>query len=267
MGGLPEFDYAVDLGELQDDEKLILALDAWEGPIDALLHLAREQKVDLANISIVQLVDQYIMFVRKAHGLRIELAADYLVMAAWLAFLKSKLLLPKAEKEQASDGPRIARDLAFHLKRLDAMRGAGEALFERSLLGQGRFSTGGGQRVKILERISHYTTLAELLKAYGRVNVQEVKASFSIKRTEIFSLEAAFERLQSLVQDPILNWLSLHEFLPSDLKGATMTRSGVASTFVASLELARLGKLDLKQDEPFADIKLRSPKEARGALL
>lgn len=246
---------------------LVLNLEAWEGPLDVLLHLAREQKVDLANISILALVDQYIAFVKAAKRLRIELAADYLVMAAWLAYLKSKILLPKPKPDEESDGQQVVRDLTFHLRRLAAVRDAGEALMERPRLGQWRFVRGYEEPQAVVEKVRWSASLHDLLTAYGRIKTAQVKPEFNFRRPHIISIEESLNRLRGIISKPIPLWTELATFLPPGLLEPEERRSGLASTLVAALELARAGRLDLNQDEPFGPIMLKSPDEARGDLL
>lgn len=263
----PEFEYAQDLSILRDDERLILAFESWEGPIDALLHLAREQKIDMAMISIVALVDQYIAFVRRAEGLRMELAADYLVMASWLVYLKSKLLLPEPAKAEQGDGAEIARDLAFHLHRLDAMRQAGQALFERDLLNQKRFASALPESITISQRLRVDCSLKALLSSYAHVVLDEEKTDLYISRPEIYGLEDALEHLRAMVADKIPDWRQLREFLPQSIRTNMGRRSAYASTFFASLELARVGQIDLQQSQAFDTVSLRSAREAKGELI
>jgi segregation and condensation protein A len=246
---------------------LVLNLEAWEGPLDVLLHLAREQKVDLASISILALVDQYIAFVKAAKRLRIELAADYLVMAAWLAYLKSKILLPKPKPDDEGDGQQVVRDLTFHLRRLAAIRDAGEALMERPRLGQWRFTRGYQEPQAVVEKVRWTASLHDLLSAYGRIKTAQIKPEFNFRRPHIISIEACLERLRGIISRPIPLWTELATFLPPDLQEPEARRSGMASTLVAALELARSGRLDLSQEEPFGPILLKSPDEARGDLL
>lgn len=246
---------------------LVLNLDAWEGPLDVLLHLAREQKVDLANISILALVDQYIAFIKAAKRLRIELAADYLVMAAWLAYLKSKILLPKPKPDDEADGQQVVRDLTFHLRRLAAVRDAGEALMARPRLGQWRFVRGFEERQPVIEKVRWQANLHDLLTAYGRIKTAQEKPEFHFERPHIVSIEESLERLRGIISKPIPLWTELATFLPPGLVEPEERRSGMASTLVAALELAKAGRLDISQDEAFGPILLKSPDEARGDLL
>lgn len=238
--------------------RLDVMLDGFEGPIDLLLHLARDQKVDLLEISVLQLAQQYLDFIRNAQSLRLEIAADYLVMAAWLAFLKSKLLIPKPAAEGEAEGPQLASDLAFQLARLDAMRTAGRNLFARAQLGLERHVRGAPESTPVETDVTFRASLSDLLKAYarqrGRVDAQHI----TLNKPELYPFEAALQRLRGLV-GTIPDWSVLSGFLPDDLKPGLQTRSAIANTFLATLQLVRLGALEMRQDEPFAPIELRSP--------
>ncbi len=244
-------------GETERQLSLFLSLDGWEGPIDVLLSLAREQKVDLAQISILQLVEQYIAFIRSAQRLNLELAADYLVMAAWLAYLKSRLLVPQEQEDDEPSPEELAETLRFQLARLEAMREAGTALIARSQLGVDRFKRGEADTSMVETRSVFDLTLFELLRAYADHKVRTDKPPLRIAATELFAVEQALERLTGLVGH-VPSWRSLLTFLPPGVRGSLMMRSAVASTFVASLELAREGKVELRQDGMFEPIYLRS---------
>ncbi len=239
-----------------DPDQLVLDMDGFEGPLDVLLTLARAQKVDLAQISILELVEQFLEFVAAARKIRLELAADYLVMAAWLAYLKSRLLLPKdldAEEPSAED---LAFRLHLRLQRLEAMREAGAQIMGRNRMGRDVFRRGSPEGLKILKRGTYDVTLYELLKAYGdnrqRFSITEIK----IERRPVVSLEDALERLSALIGDTF-TWAQLGEFLPKEMKDARHRKSALASMFAASLELARQGQADLRQMETFGPIYLR----------
>lgn len=253
--------------EREPDDILLLNFEAWEGPLDVLLHLARSQKVDLAAISILALVDQYIAFIRLAKRLKIELAADYLVMAAWLTYLKSKLLIPKARPEDESEGEEIVRDLTFHLARLAAMREKGQELFERARLGQWRWQRGEVSAPEIREKVVYTANLHDLLKGYARLKTNKAPAKFNFERPYILSIEEALERLQHIITKPLPLWTELRTFLPEDLVEPEQKRSGMASTLVAALELAKSGRISLKQETAFGPILLKSPDDPRGDLL
>ena len=239
---------------------LLLDLDGYEGPIDVLLALAREQKVDLTKISILQLADQYLDFISRARELRIEIAADYLVMAAWLAYLKSRLLLPAAEGEEESlSAAEMAERLAFQLQRLEAMRNIGRQLLDRPRLNRDFFPRGEPEAVEVVSESVFDVTLYDLLKAYGGVNNREVITSLRIDPTELFSTEAALERLRQLVGD-VPDWSTLMTFLPETARGGIVARSALAATFAASLEMVKAGELVVRQAANFEPIYVRRAK-------
>ncbi|GGE17046.1 segregation and condensation protein A [Polymorphobacter glacialis] len=235
---------------------LVLQLGSWEGPLDLLLTLARSQKVDLAQISILALVDQYLVFIREAKALSLELAADYLVMAAWLAYLKSALLLPP-DPEAEPDPHDMALKLQFQLRRLDAMRDAGARLLARPQLGWDSFGRADPEGLK-LETIARYdTSLFDLISAYGAIKARSGPAAHIVRRRPVMALDEAIECLEALLGKSI-DWTELSRFLPTDLADESYARSVLASTFVAALELTRLGKMSLSQGAAFAPILVRS---------
>ncbi len=238
-----------------DEDVLTLELDGWEGPLDLLLTLARNQRVDLAKISILALVEQYLEFVNRARKLKLELAADYLVMAAWLAYLKSGLLLPKEAQEEPS-AEELALLLQLRLQRLDAMREAGARLIARDRLGRDTFPRGAPEGLKVVRQAAFDVTLYELLKAYGDLRGRQERPIYAIARRPVFSLDEALERLERLV-GATLDWTELMRFLP-ETDDPDYRRSALASTFVAALELAKLGKATLVQTEAFGALHLKA---------
>lgn len=247
---------------LVTESQLLVDLDGFEGPIDVLLTLARDQKVDITKISILQLADQYLAFIARARSVRLELAADYLVMAAWLAYLKSRLLLPEpATEDEQPTGQEMAAALAFQLRRLEAMQEAGARLMARSLLGRDVFARGAPEAVEVITHATFETKLYDLLAAYGSIRARvEGHASLQIAAPELYSVEVALERLrEQLGRMP--DWMSLSNFLPPGLKDSLVMRSAIASTFVATLELVREGKLMLRQSGPYAQIFVRNAQE------
>ncbi len=232
-----------------------LDLQGFEGPIDVLLQLSRDQKVDLTQISILALAEQYLEFVRAARRLNLELAADYLVMAAWLAYLKSKLLLPEPEGEEEPSGAEMAAALRFQLQRLEAMQAAGARLMALPRLGCDRFARGMPEGLRVVTSTRYEASLFDLLRAYGRNKSRVDVRSLHIAPLELYSVEQAVRRLRGLLGDSP-GWRSLTSFLPPDLRDGLLQRSALASTFVASLELCREGKLRLRQDNPFGPIYL-----------
>lgn len=237
-------------------ETLSVNVDGFEGPLDLLLMLARTQKVDLAKISVLQLAEQYLAFVEKARTLRIELAADYLVMAAWLAYLKSRLLLPREEGEEPS-AEDMAAHLAFQLERLEAMRNAAARLMARDQLGRDFFRRGMQESVVVRRQTTWAATLSDLLKAYSRVQTKADYAPLNFDPASVMSVETAFERLKKLI-GKIPEWSTLAGFLPEGwaLEPARR-RTAMASSFTALLELARRGEIEIRQETTFAPIYLR----------
>lgn len=239
---------------------LVLDLDGYEGPIDLLLDLARDQKVDLTRISILALADQYLAFIQEARKLRLEVAADYLVMAAWLAYLKSRLLLPDSDDKQEPQGAQMAAALRFQLQRLEAMREAGQKLLGRAQLGHEFFARGEPQPLSVVVKPVYTATLYELLQGYARNAVRVDAANLRIAPLNYYSVEDALERLRGMLGE-MPSWRSLFGFLPPELQDDTQRRSAIASTLAASLELAKQGKLQLRQDGTFGPIYLRSSTE------
>jgi segregation and condensation protein A len=240
------------------EASLVLDIDGFEGPIDLLLTLARDQKVDLTRISILQLAEQYLAFVAEARRVRLELAADYLVMAAWLAYLKSRLLLPEPEQEQPS-GEEMAAALAFQLQRLEAMQAAGARLMARPVLGRDVFARGAPEAVQLRETRVLEVTLYELLKAYGdHQRRRTAPGPLQIRPLELYSIEEALQRMQEML-GRLPAWTRLSSFLPSGADGldSIVGKSQVASTFVALLELVKAGQAELRQDAVFGDIHVR----------
>jgi segregation and condensation protein A len=240
-------------------EALIVALDGFEGPLDLLLVMARTQKVDLARISVLALAEQYLAFVERALKQRLELAADYLVMAAWLAFLKSKLLLPKEsgkEDEQAT-GEELAARLAFRLMRLDAMRNAAGQLMTRKRLGRDVFVRGQPEGVRTI-RVRKYTAMIfDLLKAYAEQRRRTVKRVHVVPRRTVWSIKEARARLEALLGEGAGEWVHLDSFLRQYGAVPDIARTAHASSFGAALEMAREGLIEISQTEPFATIYLR----------
>ncbi|WP_420547394.1 segregation and condensation protein A [Curvivirga sp.] len=243
---------------------LFLALDGYEGPIDLLLSLARDQKVDLAKISIVALADQYLEFISRVRQLRLEIAADYLVMAAWLAYLKSRLLLPEQPSDEDEESPEdLAARLAFQLRRLEAMQKASKELMAIPQIGQDFYRRGDPEAIKVENTSTFDLSLYDLLKAYGSIRDKMTASTLRIMPTELYSMDDAIERLRDMLGGRrVPNWSSLETFLPDDLKDTLVVRSATAATFAASLELAREGLLEIRQNGIFAPIFFRSNPDA-----
>jgi segregation and condensation protein A len=241
----------------EDGGDLHLDLDGYEGPIDVLLNLARDQKVDLKKISILELADQYLGFVARARRLRLELAADYLVMAAWLAYLKSRLLLPEPPSDGEPSGAEMAAALAFQLQRLEAMQKAGQALLALPQLGRDFFRRGEPEQVRLIQVPVYTLSLYDLLKAYGTHPGRKREGVLHIEPLRLFSMDDALHRIGELL-GYVLDWTTLRRFLPDDLQETPLQRrAAMAATFAASLELARSGRIHLRQDGTFGPIYVR----------
>lgn len=239
------------------DEALIVDVDGFEGPLDLLLMLSRTQKVDLMKISVLKLAEQYLAFVERARRLRIELAADYLVMAAWLAFLKSRLLLPPDPQAEGPSAEDMAAHLAFQLERLAAMRQAAARLMARDRLGQSRFARGAPETVARTRRIAWQAGLIDLMRAYAHVRTRDDFRPYAFDRRDVFTMEQALERVRRMIGFAG-EWTDLAQFLPAGWDtGDSRTRSATAATFAATLELAREGRLEIRQGAPFAPISIR----------
>jgi segregation and condensation protein A len=253
---------AFDADDRTSDRKqgdLVLDLDGFEGPISLLLTLARDQKFDLKHISILALAEQYLAFIAEAHRLRFEVAADYLVMAAWLAYLKSRLLLPEPPPDDEPSGEELAAVLQFRLQRLAAMQQAGADLFQRKLLGRDVFTRGAPEGLATVTRPVISFSLIELLRAYAGHHARGEVTVLQVRPPSFYSVDEAIHRLSRLLGG-LVEWRQLQHFLPPQWQGGPPLRSAIAATFVASLELAKHGKLDLRQDEPFGPIYLRAPR-------
>lgn len=250
-------------GEERPEETLVVSLEGYEGPLDLLLSLARTQKVDLAKISVLKLAEQYLAFIAEARRLRLEVAADYLVMAAWLAWLKSRLLLPPPHGDDEPSGEELAARLAFQLERLEAMRQAAAELMARPRLGRDFFARGMREAVTIKRRIEWSASLVELLRAYARVRTRDAFRPLTLERGPVMTMEMAIERLERML-GTVPDWDTLLAFLPGEWRvDAERRRSAIAGFFAASLELARQGRLEIRQEATFAPIMLRA--RQRGA--
>ena len=238
-------------------EALIVDVDGFEGPLDLLLTLARTQKVDLRQISVLALAEQYLAFVEEAKALRIELAADYLVMAAWLAYLKSRLLLPPDPAEEGPSGEDLAAHLAFQLERLEAMREAAAKLMARDRLGRDFFARGLPEPVERRRTVRYSATLMDLMQAYARIRTRDEFRPYVMDRADVYTMEQALERLRPLVGFAG-EWTDLMAYLPAGWESApARRRAATAATFAASLELAKQGHVELRQADTFGRIELR----------
>ena len=243
-------------------EALIVDVDGFEGPLDLLLMLSRTQKVDLRKISVLQLAEQYLTFVNKAKVLRIELAADYLVMAAWLAFLKSRLLLPPDPQDEGPSGEELAAHLAFQLERLQAMREAAAQLMARDQMGRDFFVRGLPEGVARIRRVTYSATLLDLMQAYARIRTKDEFRPYAFDRDHVFTMEQALERMRGLIGFAG-EWTDLSSYLPDGWSAdPARRRSATAATFAASLELVKSGAAQLRQDRLFEEIYVK-PVERR----
>lgn len=240
------------------EDALVVDIEGFEGPLDLLLALARTQKVDLAKLSILALVEQYLEFIAEAQKLRLELAADYLVMAAWLAFLKSRLLLPREEKVgDTRSAEEMAQRLAFRLMRLEAMRNAAALLMTRKRLGRDVFARGMPEGMKTIRETQHTAQIYDLLRAYADQRRRTIKVGHVVKARKVWSIKEARGRLERLLGENVGNWKQLDLFMQTYLPIGDEGRTAVASSFGATLEMARDGLIELRQDAPFAPIFMR----------
>jgi segregation and condensation protein A len=261
----PNLDFTAAATAAEDGEALIVDIDGYEGPLHVLLALARSQKVDLLQLSILKLAEQYLTFVQQARRMRFSLAADYLVMAAWLAYLKSRLLLPKPERPKAEEAPaeEIAARLAFRLAKLDAMRNAAEALKARPQLGRDVFVRGDPEAIKVIPSGRIEGDLYSLMSAYISQRKREADRHYTPRAPEAYPLEDARQRLRQLLPD-LERWTPLTGVAPFGPEGHGPSRASyVASTLSASLELVKEGALEARQMEAFSDIYLRARAELR----
>ncbi len=236
------------------DAALYLELDGWEGPLDLLLDLARRQKVDLKSISILALVDQYISYIERAEALKLEIAADYLVMAAWLAYLKSALLLPKDEQEDPSP-EELALRLQLRLERLGAMRDAAARLMARDRVGRDVFVRGAPEGLRVLRKNQWQCDWFQLVRAYGQVKLRTEPVVHMVRERPVMTLDSAIDRVSAMLGVSV-DWMEIRHFLPKDAD-PRLKRSALASSFVAALELARLGKAEIRQEETYGPLHVR----------
>ena len=240
---------------MNEPDELTLSLDGWEGPLDLLLELARSQKVDLAQISILALVEQYLAYLSEARALKLEIAADYLVMAAWLAYLKSCLLLPKDPESEPSP-EELAFRLQMRLRRLDSMREAGARLLGRDRIGRDVFLRGAPEGLRLVRKSAWQVTPFDLFAAYGTIKARTQPPMHVVHPRAVMTLEEAIERVSDMLGFA-LDWVSLESFLPQT-DDPQFRRSSIASSFLATLELARRGRLELAQNEAFAPLMIKA---------
>lgn len=238
-------------------EAFVIDVDGFEGPLDLLLSMARTQKVDLRKISILDLSRQYLAFVEKAKALRLELAADYLVMAAWLAFLKSRLLLPPDPTEEGPSGEDLAAHLAFQLERLQAMRDCAAKLMARDQKGRDFFVRGLPEEYERVRKVKYTATLIDLMQGYARIRTKDEFRPFVMDREKVFTMEMALDRMRGMIGFSG-QWTDIMSYLPDGWDDDPVKwRSATAATFAASLELVKEGKAEIQQSETFAPIQLR----------
>ena len=243
--------------EIEDGEQLRVDVGGFEGPLDLLLALARTQKVDITKISVLALAQQYLDFINEARRLRLEVAADYLVMAAWLAFLKSKLLLPAEPSEEGEPtGEELAALLAFRLKRLDAMRDAAAQLMTRKRLGRDVFGRGLPEPIRVTRNSVYEANVYDLLKAYSQQRQRNVSRSLHMEKRTVWSLKEARDELERLL-GITCDWAPLDQLLAEFLVEPEMRRTALASSFTATLEMTREGALEIRQLKSFAPLLVR----------
>jgi segregation and condensation protein A len=250
---LDAFDAVPDVAP--EPDQLTLELGSWEGPLDLLLALARNQKVDLRAISILALVEQYLAFIEGAKQLKLEIAADYLVMAAWLAYLKSCLLLPREPHVEPSP-EELALRLQLRLERLNAMREAGARLMARDRLGRDVFAKGTPEGLRVIRKSRWDAQIFDLIQAYGQIRARQAPVMHVVARRHVMTLEEAIARVSRLVGS-FIDWTEIGRFLPES-DDPVFRKSALASSFVAALELARQGKVALQQDAAFAPLMVRA---------
>ena len=243
------------------DQRLVLDVDGFAGPIDVLLTLAREQKVDLTQISILELADQYLAWVAKLRQANLELAADYLVMAAWLAYLKSILLLPTSTDDEEPTGEEMAAALQFQLLRLESMQQAGEKLLGRDQLGQDFFPRGNPEKFGYNLNGAFEASIYDLLKAYGEHTHRSNVRILRIELSDLYSTDDGLKWLTKMLGS-MPNWTSLLQFLPAEIKGDLVSRSMVASALSAALQLTKQGELKIRQTETFGTVYVRAAQNA-----
>ena len=251
-----------DTAEQHEADALLLNIDGYEGPISVLLEMARNQKVDLTKISILQLARQYLEFIERAKQINLELAAEYLVMAAWLAYLKSRLLLPREDNSVEPSAEEMAEALQFQLRRLEAMQGAAETLRARPQLGQDIFARGRPEGLSIVTNTTWDINLYDMLKSYGDIHRRKDDGTYDLPTFDLMSAEDAMARLTRMLgQLPRKGlhsaWTTLESFIPEKIKDKLFGRSALASTLAASLEMAKQGTLEIKQDGLFRPIYMR----------
>ena len=244
--------------ENQSFNKFHLLLENFEGPIDLLLVLARTQKVDLSEISISELADQYVKFINEYRNIHIEIAADYLVMASWLTYLKSRLLLPKEEKTEEYSAEDLEKALRYQLQRLESFQKVSKILYSSPLINRDVFYGGSSEGLKVKFDINYTSNLFDLLKSYSQIlkSKEQIK-HLTIEYSELYSVDQAIKRMKEIF-GTIANWTNFLNIIPSLLRDKkVINKSIISSNFVASLELSKNGFIDVKQDETFGNIYIK----------
>lgn len=240
-----------------NNDDLIVNLSGYEGPLDVLLIMAKSQKVDLMKISILQLTEQYLVFIAEVRKKNLELAADYLVMAAWLAYLKSNLLLPREDTGEELTAEQMAERLKFQLKKLEAIRQVSEKLMNLPVLGTNFFNRGMPEGIRLIRTPEYYLSLYDLLKSYANQRYKSAYSSMVIERPAVYAMEEALVRLQRMV-GTAFEWTKLESFLPPEFSKGKNARSGVAGTLAAAMELVREGVLEVQQLAPFGPVFIKN---------
>ena len=240
-----------------NNDDLIVNLSGYEGPLDVLLIMAKSQKVDLMKISILQLTEQYLVFIAEVRKKNLELAADYLVMAAWLAYLKSNLLLPREETGEELTAEQMAERLKFQLKKLEAIRQVSEKLMNLPVLGINFFNRGMPEGIRLIRTPEYYLSLYDLLKSYANQRYKSAYSSMVIERPAVYAMEEALVRLQRMV-GTAFEWTKIERFLPPEFSKGKNARSGVAGTLAAAMELVREGVLEVQQLAPFGPVFIKN---------
>ena len=241
-------------------DDLIVNLEGYEGPLDVLLVLAKSQKVDLMQISILQLTEQYLVFIAEVRERNLELAADYLVMAAWLAYLKSNLLIPREESGEELSAEEMAERLKFQLKKLEAIRQVSEKLMNLPKLGSDFFERGMPEGIRLIRTPEYYLSLFDLLKSYADQRYKTAYSTMTIERPPVYAMEDALVRLQRMIGE-VPEWTRLETFLPREFSSGKGARSGVAGTLAASMELVREGLIEVQQLMPFGPVFIKNKKK------
>jgi len=252
-------DWLAEKPKTNNSDVMYVDVDGYEGPLDLLLELARRQKVDLANISVLALAEQYLDFIETIRKKRIDIAADYLVVAAWLAYLKSRLMVPQIENDEEPSGEMMAAMLQFRLKRLEAMRNAGEQLINRNRLGRQIFARGNPQAIKIKNSSVWQASLYDLLKSYSLQRQRGIVVDYEVKQRKVMSLKQAHKILQQLIGENV-EWVAIDEYLADYLGNIDERASILASSFASSLELVRQGSVELRQSVAFGKLLIRYKK-------